>query len=118
MELKEAIEKAKKLVEDNYMADSENEAVATILKALEELQKENEGLKKLADHYQNLINYKYIQKDKIKEKIESLEEQEKAVLSEFKERNRIVLPTDTAYLFVSAEYYHKKEVLNELLKGE
>ena len=70
MELKEAIKKLKNFqifaVDDNVL----DNAIDTVLQALEDFQEENEGLRKLSDHYQNLINYKYIQKDKIKEKIE------------------------------------------------
>ena len=56
--------------------------------------------------------------DKIREKIKRLEEEEKAELSELEKRKRLVLPTDTPYLFASAEYSWKKEVLNNLLKEE
>lgn len=52
---------------------------------------------------------------KIKEKIETLEKQGKA---ELESKDVLVLPNDTAYLAVRAEYYHKKEVLKEILKGE
>ena len=39
-------------------------------------------------------------------------------VAEFEKRKRLVLPTDTPYLFASAEYSWKKEVLNNLLKEE
>lgn len=71
MELKEAIDTLK-MLKQNLDFAVDIEAIDTVLQALEELQKENEGLRKLSDHYQNLINYKYIQKDKIKEEIKKL----------------------------------------------
>ena len=101
-----------------------------LLQALEELQKENEGIKARVDKYlqggnetlrlehEETLKYyheNYISKDKIKEKIEYLEEQEKA---ELEPKDLLVFPKDTAYFAVKAEYYHKKDILEELLKGE
>ncbi len=62
------LEEEEKLYGNNYQLRYEE-----LKKELEHLQKENEGLRKLADHLENLISFKYISKDKIKEKIELLE---------------------------------------------
>ena len=41
---------------------------------IEHLQKENEALRKLADHLEHLISYKYKNKDKIKDCLEDIED--------------------------------------------
>lgn len=108
------------------------QSIETILQEIEHLQKENGKLtrarKWFVEHtvgqiatpemLRKILADEYIHKDKIREKIKRLEEEEKAELSEFEKRKRLVLPTDTPYLFASAEYSWKKEVLNNLLKEE
>ena len=132
-------EGAKLHPEDSEMFLTDKEAIETVIAELHAMQNlldekndELEYLQKENERYENKIilsdkEYRRVidaaqkdcvSKDKIREKIKRLEEEEKAELSEFEKRKRLVLPTDTPYLFASAEYSWKKEVLNNLLKEE
>lgn len=105
------------------------EAIETVLQALDELQKENEGLRKLSDHYQNLINYKYIQKENIEKKIDEQTERIDKLLDEMidksigginvsglnkKEREQVIAKRN-GLLVQKATL---QQVKDELLKGE
>lgn len=116
--------KAINIIKDiDTLDDTElQEAYNTVLQALDRLQKENKILQSIKYATANCLDIEKIKteecerwKDKIREKIKELEEQEKAELGK---GEVIVLPKDTAYLAVKAEYYHKKEVLKDLLKEE
>ena len=100
MKLEEAINKLKE-TQDSYLKDELDEAIETVLQELERLQKENEQQRIEVNSWQ----------DKIREKIKKLEDEEKAELGE---KNKMILPKDTAYLFVRAEYHNKKEILQAI----
>ena len=88
MELSQAIVRCEELIKsehDRWIGLTNQEAIKTVLQALEELQEENEGIKARVDKYiqggnetlrlehEETLKYyheNYIEKDKIKEKIE------------------------------------------------
>lgn len=85
---------------------------------LEHLQKENEELKNIdltTVHIKGVCDEKERWRNKIRKMIETLEEQEKA---ELEPKDVLVFPKDTAYLSAKVEYYHKKNILQDLLKEE
>lgn len=108
---------------------SEVEAIRILMTKFEQLQKENAELRKLADHYQNLINYKYIQKENIEKKIDEQTERIDKLLDEMidksigginvsglnkKEREQVIAKRN-GLLVQKATLQQVKE---ELLKGE
>lgn len=94
------------------------QAEVAVLQELEHLQKENEELKDIdltLVHIKGVADEKDRWRNKIRKMIETLEEQEKA---ELEPKDVLVFPKDTAYLSAKVEYYHKKNILQDLLKEE
>ena len=121
MKLEEAIERCNELIKEkhaNWIGLTSQEAIETILQEIDRLQKENEELKNIdltTVHIKGVCDEKERWRNKIRKMIETLEEQEKA---ELEPKDVLVFPKDTAYLSAKVEYYHKKNILQDLLKEE
>lgn len=130
MELKEAIEILKSLqldrksfIEDEVEHDSifmqDYEAIDTVLQALEELQEENGKYRSgelltanQVKSFEEITKKYYIHKDKIKEKIEEIKH--KLTSKDF--THDMYIGTDKHIVW--EHLCAKKDVLEELLKGE
>ena len=95
---------------EQYIHDEIVQVLTVVHCGIDETKCERVALKDV-----ELLPSKHISKNKIRKMIETLEEQEKA---ELEPKDVMVLPKDRAYLEVKAEYYHKKNVLQDLLKEE
>lgn len=134
-ELEEAIERLGHIEKyydcNNYYSKYDLDCIETVLKELKRLQKENDKLERANKTYINSIQSitpvlleDYIEKDRIREKIEELKEKKENMYSRIKELENIVGMSLKEYEELNKLYSEYNEVLirmeslEELLEGK
>ena len=123
MELEQAIERCKELTKsehDKWIGLTNQEAIETVLQALEELQKENEKLKEIdltTVHINGVCDEKKRWKNKIKDRIKYLE---KLIREDEEELKKNPDPVNSKFNSFD-EYYewkHRVKYRDKLYKGQ